>query len=233
VGQVKPRPCWPADPDSIHLHDFTRDHMHAVTDDPGPPGTRQPVRLAEMDTRVGAQPGRKPQSAQDGRCLVGRPGVRGRRAEHTDPLSQLKVPPGMGPNQPSCPNEVLGAQALWCNAKVACLVDRKRQLGESLGKWSGGNHGTKCAPYKHGPLKLSTGIGPSTQRWVTFGPISRDFWDRSDPALELEAQPGHRLFAHLHLPDLPGDGHREAVPHIHVAGDLVVGELAPAERGDI
>src|SRR4051812_19479857 len=40
----------------------------------------------------------------------------------------------------------------------------------------------------------------------------------------------HGAFAHLHLPDLPGHRHRELVDDQDVAGDLLVGQLAEAER---
>ena len=45
----------------------------------------------------------------------------------------------------------------------------------------------------------------------------------------IEAEDFHRLFPHLHLPDLAGHRHRELVDDMHVPGDLVMGELPGTE----
>src|SRR6202044_1890077 len=47
--------------------------------------------------------------------------------------------------------------------------------------------------------------------------------------LRVEVEDFRGSFAHFYLADLAGDGHRELVGDVHVAGDLVVGELAGAE----
>ena len=53
-----------------------------------------------------------------------------------------------------------------------------------------------------------------------------------DTGRRLEAQFFDGLFAHEELLDFAGDGHGELVGELDVAGDLVVGDFAPAVVAD-
>lgn len=48
----------------------------------------------------------------------------------------------------------------------------------------------------------------------------------------LQIQQLERLLAHLHLADLARDGHGQLLHHVHMARDLVVGDLPLRELRD-
>src|SRR5215471_18390294 len=67
---------------------------------------------------------------------------------------------------------------------------------------------------------------PLENYWRSVSLVSRK-------RLRVQAQHLHGLFAHLHLADLAGYCHRELVGDVHVARDLVMGELAGGELTDL
>src|SRR5437588_6872363 len=75
-------------------------------------------------------------------------------------------------------------------------------------------------------------FGPSFRRsseMVVIATPSTETLGRLDAGCPFEAELGDGDLAHLELLDLAGDGHRELVGRLPVAGDLEVGKALPAE----